>query len=1584
MTLPGVPWWSGRSRTSGTLASLLLLAVLGVFEVPEVDAFLPTKLNFSDPDLAGTFCPESGYTEPWNHKSLTREALRRQVRLFFLDNPPPGNQSFHLPADATLTAMYRAVFGPTSSPTRFIKAINSITTSNAQMDLMPQSKYDSRLHIDGEQLVEAQQLLQGRYLQLQTSIMRDASYSYGRELLGKSLHTIQKFYAHSSWLEQGKTQVHEALGIPGVFLGDVADLDTATCTDCETPQGACYDNVATEGGISSGYYEYNGFEDYDFTIPKPDGHAKCSHGGSLDSSASKDAIGGLNKDTPFACFSPHHYLHEKAASLAIKASEFYISYIRDAIGDNHFRHLLDLYHGSALSIVIDTTGSMTKEINAVKEESRLIVENSATEVYVLVPYNDPHWGPVTQTSDPQEFLTAIDSLSAFGGCCCLEEKAWHGLQQALSATPDYSDVFLFTDAGANDAELMEGVIAVAEKKHSRISIVYSYDNGRAQSEEEEKEPKDDLHGARECIGYEVTGVDEYQKLATLTGGQFIEIDKFSVDDIVAILGGSVEESKVVLRTLQGIKGAGNLNFPVDDSVVSLDFTIAGRVDSASVSSASGATYDLTDQAAMEAASDVEVLTYTDAMKVFKMLSPSMGVWRMETDGGSSSKDYSVTVGATSTLGLLCDFASLDVTPPHPGYRTLLGRPLVGHSYYVEVVLVGYLESDVYNVTDMDFVDKAGSVLAHVNYEDTIDDEFYIKTEPLPSDHFYIRVDGYLESGHRFSRMFPTQVVPVRSSVELVINGSSLTALPGDKVQTVFEVTNFGPDAQFRFTAIDDLDFIKSWEPKQQTLESSKSTLVHVTLEVPWNAEPSAVATVTLTAGSVANPDDVNNAITYLMVLPKDIDTTPPTCFQLSGDPDCSFANTIDTCSSKEWTVEAVLQDYDSGLMFIYSRPEEGLSLQGFEEDTAKPVTATYTASCCVTHVDIVGVDAMGNVAKCSFDTGGLVDITTTEAPVTDMTTTTPGGVVTYPPSDFVVYFEAENVGQTWALLKWEVVSTENVHKYSIYIDEDLTHDTRCPSKVCHENITYLTPCTKHNFVLTPYLLNDAGKPVADIPVPARVTTLSSVPGQPSNPETDYADETTTVISWNKPDPAGCIDYYQVCYRELGDTSHSPACRTVHHANYTMMGLEPCTIYRVYISAVSPRGQHGKPLLFYTNTGDSAPGAPQHVTVSQVSIHTINVTWDEPIVKAQCVDRYMISYGKAKESGRSFVQESQVRPIATNAQEPEHHASVQDLKGCTNYTVDVSAVSKTGLPGALVRTWARTLESDPPDVAWVSASAPDESSVVATWAESEHMECVDHYLACIFDPDLEEYCHKTLEHKYVFTDLMPCADYQVAIKGVTPEGAEGNRTLALTKTHDVVTSPPRDLQVTKVTAHSAVVTCLPPTMYPRCVKEYDLNVSPLLTKARTQSIQFRRTLKEDRYEEEMTGLEACMDFEVKMRAVTPSKLTSGWTKSTFTTEEDIPSPPRNVKDQQVTKHSVRLVWFAPEENQHCVAQYHVTWTSGEDSGSQNVVYPGGEMPLEIIVDILGLKECTEYDFEIFSYTPSVEVGGIASYTVKTSC
>jgi hypothetical protein len=117
----------------------------------------------------------------------------------------------------------------------------------------------------------------------------------------KSIFRFQKFYSHSTWVENGHTEVADLLNLGEDF--DVADNDTSTCDNTCTDD--CTGNVIT-GQLTSGYFLHNN---------PPEGVDKCLHGSTVDMQQS-----GVNKDSSSKCFSPHFNRHAEAAKLAIDVS----------------------------------------------------------------------------------------------------------------------------------------------------------------------------------------------------------------------------------------------------------------------------------------------------------------------------------------------------------------------------------------------------------------------------------------------------------------------------------------------------------------------------------------------------------------------------------------------------------------------------------------------------------------------------------------------------------------------------------------------------------------------------------------------------------------------------------------------------------------------------------------------------------------------------------------------------------------------------------------------------------------------------------------------------------------------------------------------------------------------------------------------------------------------------------------------------------------------------------------------------------------------------------------------------------------
>ncbi|CAF3700774.1 unnamed protein product [Rotaria sp. Silwood1] len=182
-----------------------------------------------------------------------------------------------------------------------------------------------------------------------------------RQLLGQSLHTLQDFYSHSNWVEMGKTDINELIGINEI-IGTVAQPDQSTCTNdgctkiekpctlweeltigiCPIVYYDCKNNIRPEINnqqiLTSGYTT-NGLSENEEILEKPTNVEKCSHGGILDESSHIPAIGGINKDSYSLVFSPHIDLHKQAADLAVKATEQYLNDLRRDIGDKNFDRL---------------------------------------------------------------------------------------------------------------------------------------------------------------------------------------------------------------------------------------------------------------------------------------------------------------------------------------------------------------------------------------------------------------------------------------------------------------------------------------------------------------------------------------------------------------------------------------------------------------------------------------------------------------------------------------------------------------------------------------------------------------------------------------------------------------------------------------------------------------------------------------------------------------------------------------------------------------------------------------------------------------------------------------------------------------------------------------------------------------------------------------------------------------------------------------------------------------------------------------------------------------------------------------------
>ncbi|CAF3684348.1 unnamed protein product [Rotaria sp. Silwood1] len=310
------------------------------------------------------------------HAEITQIAIMQSLTRFFYDtritlnnsNISSVNEEEYLTAEHTIDDLYNLAYPEYnelrvafySLPIKFV--VDDIITQNVLTDFNDKTKKLAAAHFDDEAFINASK----RILQFRQIIINNMQYvhqdlSYERELLGQLIHTLQDFYSHSNWIEMGKTNINEFIGV-NETIGLIAQPNQTTCTNngctkIETPcnlwqeitVGVCplvyYDcknNILPEINdqqlLTSGYAA-NDMNENNEIIEKPTNVEKCSHGSVLDDSSHIPAIGGINKDSYSLVYSPHADLHKKAADLAIKATERFLNDLRQDLGDKNFDRL---------------------------------------------------------------------------------------------------------------------------------------------------------------------------------------------------------------------------------------------------------------------------------------------------------------------------------------------------------------------------------------------------------------------------------------------------------------------------------------------------------------------------------------------------------------------------------------------------------------------------------------------------------------------------------------------------------------------------------------------------------------------------------------------------------------------------------------------------------------------------------------------------------------------------------------------------------------------------------------------------------------------------------------------------------------------------------------------------------------------------------------------------------------------------------------------------------------------------------------------------------------------------------------------
>uniref|UniRef100_A0A6Q2YXP0 von Willebrand factor A domain containing 11 n=1 Tax=Esox lucius TaxID=8010 RepID=A0A6Q2YXP0_ESOLU len=476
---------------------------------------------------------------------------------------------------------------------------------------------------------------------------------------------------------------------------------------------------------------------------KPNG--KCSHGGAADLTGLEIPWGGISKDERRP---DNEALHNTAITLATTASLQLLDDIRGAAGDNDFLRLMGVARSSVLAFVIDTTGSMSDDIaEAERMVNQIIDSTQGTQdepsLYILVPFNDPEFGPLIRTTDPNVMKAEVDKLTAHGGGDP-PEMCLSGLQLALTGAPASSHIYVFTDVAAKDISLKDTIVALIRSTKSTVSFFIT-DGG----------------ASRRRRRRSVDMFDIYRDLALVSGGQAIRVSKANLPQATGIIADS--STSALVTVLQRARNPGKpetFSFQLDESLTNITIYITGNTVAFTLKNPAGVT-----QTETEASGKLGTVQKVGNLYRIRLASNKQtGLWEINMN---SNQPYTLKITGQSTIAFIYDFVE-SFGGPHPGYAPISGRPESGVPVILLVSVLGRkgpASVKVSNVVLVTVSEVIGGTL-----EDVGNGDFLVTVTKVPAGEFVVLVNGTdLVSTTLFQRQSTTQMSVSSVTIRAVVD-----------------------------------------------------------------------------------------------------------------------------------------------------------------------------------------------------------------------------------------------------------------------------------------------------------------------------------------------------------------------------------------------------------------------------------------------------------------------------------------------------------------------------------------------------------------------------------------------------------------------------------------------------------------------------------------------------------------------------------------------------------------------------------------------------------------------------------------------
>ncbi|XP_038146511.1 von Willebrand factor A domain-containing protein 7 [Cyprinodon tularosa] len=606
-------------------------------------------------------------------------------------------------------------------------------------------------------------------------------------------------------------------------------------------------------------------------------------------------------------------------------------------GDHDFLRMMGIARSSVVCFVIDTTGSMSDDI----EEARSVVydlidskkgtQDEPSE-YILVPFNDPDFGPMIRTTDPNKMKTEISKLRAQGGGDT-PEMCLSGLQLALTGAPSSSNIYVFTDAIAKDIALKDTIVALMRSTKSVVSFFMT------------------ATGSRKRRSLAAASFEDYKDLALASGGQAIRVSKSELPQATDIVLDTSTSALVTVLQRARIAG-GQETFPylLDQSLKNITIYITGTSLTFTLTNPAGAT-----QSNSETSGKLGTIqTVGNLWRIRLNADTQSGTWKIEI---KSSQPYTLKVTGQSTITFVYDFVE-KFTGPHSGYAVLSGRPQEGQPATLMLSVIGRKGPSSITVEEAGLITLSSSeAVTNGAMTDMGNGDFLVTVDAVPEGEFVLFLKGTDKlSNTKFQRQSTTQMSVSKVIIQAAVDSS---AEPGEAFKLPFSIMSMGAGGKYTINARNDRDFPMTY-PNSLSLSTGQYVNSTLTITPSSATESGTDVTLTIEAKSESGVDS-NYAVLRLSVITKITDFIPPKCEMSVLADNCP--KDVLQCGPFRWELSANLTDGNgSGIKSVSLNQGNGT----FTHTTldASVVNAYYNASCCSQIVEIVAVDEVGNVGTC--------------------------------------------------------------------------------------------------------------------------------------------------------------------------------------------------------------------------------------------------------------------------------------------------------------------------------------------------------------------------------------------------------------------------------------------------------------------------------------------------------------------------------------------------------------------------------------------------------------------------------------------